>query len=172
MPCLGFCQARSEESFLKTQDNLARRTHNLIGLQFRAMPLIVWFESGSALPPTQGLPGPSGPEPRKSPKRVQKKYPGPGPQKFRKSAPPPESQKSPKRVEKSGFRLFSDSFETPGRTLSGTFGHLAWGTLSGLFSDSSGVLGPKGPGDPALIFFSLPFWISLPFSISRNSLRF
>ena len=34
----------------------------------------------------------------------------------------PESQKSPKRVQKSGFRLFSDSFETPGRTLSGLWG--------------------------------------------------
>ena len=31
--------------------------------------------------PTQGLPGPSGPEPRKSPKRVRKEYAGPGPQK-------------------------------------------------------------------------------------------
>ena len=34
----------------------------------------------SALP-TQGHPGPSGPEPRKSPKRVRKEYPGAGPQK-------------------------------------------------------------------------------------------
>ena len=30
----------------------------------------------------------------------------------------------------------------------GTFGALPRGTLSGLFSDSSGVLGMKGPGDP------------------------
>ena len=29
----------------------------------------------------------------------------------------PESRKSPKRVRKSDFRLFSGSFETPGRTL-------------------------------------------------------
>ena len=34
----------------------------------------------------------------------------------------PESQKSPKRVQKSGFGLFSDSFGTPGRTLSGLLG--------------------------------------------------
>ena len=32
------------------------------------------------------------------------------------------SQKTPKRVRKSGFRLFSDSFETPGCTLSALLG--------------------------------------------------
>ena len=42
------------------------------------------------------------------------------------------------------FGLFSDSFETLGRTLLGTFGALLRGTLSGLFSDSSEVPGPKG----------------------------
>ena len=56
----------------------------------------------------------------------------------------PESQKSPKRVRKSGFRLFSDSFETPGRTLWALLGPFA----GVLFPDSSGVPGPKGPGDP------------------------
>ena len=53
--------------------------------------------------PTQGLPGPSGPEPRKSPKRVRKEYPGAGPQKGPKSAP-----RSLERVRKErtlpGFR--------------------------------------------------------------------
>ena len=34
----------------------------------------------------------------------------------------PESQKRPKRVRTSGFRLFSDSFETPGRTLAALLG--------------------------------------------------
>ena len=57
-----------------------------------------------------------------NPGRVRKKsgksMPGPGrPQKCRKSA-----QKSPKRFRNSGFRLFSDSFETPGRTLSELLG--------------------------------------------------
>ena len=58
-----------------------------------------------------------------------------------------ESKKSPKRVRKSGFGLFSDSFETPGRSF-GTLGVPPRGALSGLFSDSFGVPGPKGPGDP------------------------
>ena len=48
------------------------------------------------LRPTQDLPSPSGPAPRKSPKRVRKEYPGPGPQKSPKESAP-ESQKSPKR---------------------------------------------------------------------------
>ena len=47
-----------------------------------------------------------------------------------------ESQKSPKRVRMSGFNSF------------GSFWGLVPGTLSGLFSDSSCVPGPKGPGDP------------------------
>ena len=51
-----------------------------------------------------------------------------------------ESEKSPQV----SFRLFLDSFETPGRTLSGLLGSCP-GVLC---SDSSGVLGPKGPGDP------------------------
>ena len=55
-----------------------------------------------------------------------------------------ESEKSPKVR----LRLFSDFFETLGAHSFGTFGALPRGTLSGLFSDSSGVPGPKGPGDP------------------------
>ena len=96
--------------------------------------------------PTQGLPGPSGPEPRKSPKRVRKEYPGVGSQKCPKRVSK-ESEKSPKRVRKSDFRLFPDSFETPGRTLWALLGPCP-GTLSGLLSDSSGVPGTKGLGDP------------------------
>ena len=75
--------------------------------------------------PPQGLPGPPGPEPWKSPKRVRKEYPGAGLQKCRKSAP-----QSLKRVR---FGLFSDSFETSGRTLSALLGPL-----------------PQGPGRPCV----------------------
>ena len=68
--------------------------------------------------PPQGL---LGPEPWKSPKRVRKEYLFAGRQKPRKSAP-----WSLERVRKESksplFRLFSDSFETPGRTLSGLLG--------------------------------------------------
>ena len=42
---------------------------------------------------------------------------------------------SPKRVQKRSFGLFLDSFRTP------------WRTLCGLFSDSFGVRGLKGPRD-------------------------
>ena len=94
--------------------------------------------------PHRDSPGPSGPEPRKSPKRVRKEYPGQGPKVPKECAP--ESQKSPKRVRKSGFRLFSDSFETPGRTLSTLLG--PWPGV--LFSDSSAVPGPKGRGVPCV----------------------
>ena len=86
-------------------------------------------------------------EPRKSPKRVPKEYPRDRAPKVPKECAP-ESQKSPKRVQNLTFGLFSDSFGTPGRTLSGLLGPLPRGTLSGLFSDSSGFLGPKRPGDP------------------------
>ena len=93
--------------------------------------------------PTQGLPGPSGPEPRKSPKRVRKEYPGKGHQKCPKSAP----RSLVERVRKSlkpDFRTLFGLFWTPGRTL--------WELLGPcpgvLFPDSSGVPGPKGQGDP------------------------
>ena len=79
----------------------------------------------------------------RNPGRVRKesveRVPGAGPQKCRKSAP-----RSLKRVRKSGFTLFSDSFETPGRTLSALLGPCT----GVLFSNSSGIPGPKGPGDP------------------------
>ena len=52
------------------------------------------------------------------------------------------SKESEKR--KSGFRLFSDSFETPGRTLSALLGPCP----GVLFPDSFEVPGPKGPADP------------------------
>ena len=94
-------------------------------------------------PPHTGSPGPFGPgtpeESEKSPERVPR---GRAPKVPKECAP--ESRKSPKRVRNSHFRLFSDSFETPGRTL--------WALLGPcpgvLFPDSSGVPGPKGPGDP------------------------
>ena len=67
-------------------------------------------------PPHTRSPGPFGPgtpeESEKSPERVPWRR---GPKVPKECAP--ESQKSPKRVRKSGFRLFLDSFETPGRTL-------------------------------------------------------
>ena len=67
-------------------------------------------------PPHTGSPGPFGPgtpeESEKSPERVPR---GRAPKVPKECAP--KSQKSLKRVRKSGFTLFSDSFETPGRTL-------------------------------------------------------
>ena len=80
----------------------------------------------------------------RNPGRVRKEYPGAGPQKRRKSA-----RRSLKRVRKESesqvLVSFSDSFETPGHF---------WGPVPGysfrtLISVSSGVPGPKGPGDPA-----------------------
>ena len=41
-----------------------------------------------------------------------------------------------------------DSFETPGRTLWALLGPCPRALFSGLFSCSSRVPGPKGPGDP------------------------
>ena len=63
----------------------------------------------------QGLPTPSGPEPRKSPKRVL-----------------------------SGFGLCSDSFETPGRTLSGLWGSRARGLFRDSFRTLSGFRARRG----------------------------
>ena len=98
-------------------------------------------------PPHTGSPGPFGPgtpeESEKSPERVPR---GRAPKVPKECAP--ESQKSPKRVRKSGFRLFSDSFETPGRTLSTLLGPCPGVLFPDSYSDSSGVPGPKGPGDP------------------------
>ena len=87
-------------------------------------------------------------EPRKSPKRVPKEYPGTGPQKSERVRPgvPKESEKSLKPDFWTLFGLFWDS----GAHSFGTFGALSRGTLSGLFPDSSGVLGPEGPGRPCV----------------------
>ena len=98
--------------------------------------------------PTQGLPGPSGPEPRKSPKRVRKEYPGAGPQKCPKSAP-----RSLERVRKESESQILDSFRTLSRLRGALFGHF-WGpapgysfrTLFGLFRGS----GPEGSGRPCV----------------------
>ena len=122
------------------------------------------FSGNSGRPrPAQGLPGPSGPEPRKSPKRVpeeSEKSPRGGTPGVPKECAP-ESQKSPKRVRKPGFRLFSDSFETPGCTLSGLQGSRS----GGLFPDSSGTLfglfrgsGLEGPGRPCAGRGRSQFW--------------
>ena len=74
-------------------------------------------------PPHTGSPGTFGPgtleESEKSPERVPRAR---APKVLRECTP--ESQKSPKRVRKSGFRLFSDSFETLGHTLSALLGVL------------------------------------------------
>ena len=85
---------------------------------------------GSA-PPGTGSPGPFGPgtpeESEKSPERVPRGGTPRVPEECT-----AESEKSPKRVRKSGFGLFSDSFEPPGRTLRGL-----WGSRpGGLFRDS------------------------------------
>ena len=86
-----------------------------------------------------------------------------GPQ-SRKSAPRSlqKSAKTPKRGEKSDFRLFSGSFETPRNTL------VPLRTLSGLFSDSSGILGPKGPRRPCVGWGrSQSFQLALSMSLSK-----
>ena len=69
-------------------------------------------------------------------KESRKSSPEAGPPKSRKSAP-----QSLKRVQNLTFGLFWDS----GAHSFGTLGVLPRGTLSGLFSDSSG---PEGPGRP------------------------
>ena len=97
--------------------------------------------------PTQGgSPEPFGPgtpeESEKSPERVQ----GPKSAQGVRPGVSKESEKSLQPDFRTLFGLFS--FETPGRTLWALLVPCPRGTLSGLFSDSSGVLGPKGPGDP------------------------
>ena len=90
-------------------------------------------------PPHTGSPGPFGPgtpeEPEKSPERVPR---GRAPKVSKECAP--ESQEGQKRVS---VTLWAHSF--------GTSGALARGALSGLFSGSSRVPGPKGAGDPGPI---------------------
>ena len=90
----------------------------------------------------RGLSGPGTPEEsKKSPERV----PWGRAPKVPKECTP-ESQKSPKRAQKSGFRLFSDSFETPGRTLSGLLGRCpgySFRTLFGLFWGSRARRAPQ-----------------------------
>ena len=86
--------------------------------------------------PTQGLPGPSGLEPRKSPERV---WAGQGP-KTAERLHRGVSKESEKNLNLA-FGLFSDSFETPGRTLSAVLGPCP----GVVFPDSSGVSGPKSP---------------------------
>ena len=86
----------------------------------------------------QRSPGPSGPEPRKSPKGC----PAPGNPRVPKESTT-ESEKSPKRVRSCVFGLFSDSVADS----LGTLGLPGAGHPFGLFSDSFGVLGPQGPGD-------------------------
>ena len=76
----------------------------------------------------RGLPGPSGPEPQRSPKRVRKGVPPWGAPESPKSAP-----RSPKRVQKRSFGLFLDSFWTPWRTLWGLRGSPGRDTLSDSF---------------------------------------
>ena len=68
-------------------------------------------------PPHTGSPGPFAPgTPEESEKSPDKSTPGRGPKVPQECAP--ESQKSPKKESQTlTFGLFSDSFETPGRTL-------------------------------------------------------
>ena len=84
-----------------------------------------------------------GPGTRKSLKRAPKEPPRPGPPESRKSA-----SWSLKRVRKESesqvFWLFSDSFETPGRTLS-----RLWESRPGGLNS-----GPQGPGRPQSSHFS------------------
>ena len=96
----------------------------------------------------RGLPGPSGLEPQKSPKRVQKGVPAPPV--LGSPRVPKECATSPIRVQKESEDEFLDSFRTPWCTLCRLWGHPgpeAPGHPFVLFSDSFGVPGPKGPGD-------------------------
>ena len=92
----------------------------------------------------QELGGGSGPEPQKSPKESERGGgpPAPGAPESPKSAP-----RSPKGVQKESEAAFLDSFQTPWRILWGVCGSEAPGHPFGLFSDSFGVPGPKGPGE-------------------------
>ena len=92
-------------------------------------PLLTYFtvfrllRLGSAPPPRTG-------NHRRVRKESHKSPPSWDPQSPERVRPGPlETQKSLKRVRKSGFRLLSDSFETPGHTLSGLWGP-AWGGSS------------------------------------------
>ena len=86
-------------------------------------------------------------EPQKSPKKVGKSTAGQGPKSAERVRPGVS-----KESEKSGFWLLSDTFKTPGRTLSAPLRpSMPQGTLSGLFLDSSGVPEPHtGPGRPCV----------------------
>ena len=104
---------------------------------------VVAPSTGIAIGPApHGAPGRFGPETPEESEKSPERAPRVRAPKVPKECTP-ESRKSPKRVRKSDFRLFLDSFETPGRT---------WALLGPcpgvLFPDSSGVPGPKGPGDP------------------------
>ena len=109
-------------------------------LQFRACLAI-----GPAPHRVSGVPsGPRTPEEsEKSPERVPR---GRAPKVPKECAP--ESQKSPKRVQNLTFGLFSDSFGTPGRTLSGLLGPCPGVLFRDSFRTLPGFSGPKGPGDP------------------------
>ena len=59
----------------------------------------------------------------------------------------PGVSKESERSQKSGFRLFRSLLRLRGALFRDS-GVLLVGGLLGLSSDSSGVPGPKGPGDP------------------------
>ena len=85
---------------------------SFVGLA-QQVPLLSEVSKRVGNPPAwhRGLPGPSGPEPQKSPKRVRKGVPGPpapGSPRVPKECAP-ESEKSPKTQLRTLFRLFSDS---------------------------------------------------------------
>ena len=123
-------------------------THHWQGLLFAGI-LKVKIEHfkqdlGSA-PPGTGSPEPFGPRTPEESEKSPESPPGGTPRVPEECAP--ESQKSPKRVESQVL----DSSRTLLRLRGALFGDPGGpvpGTLSGLFSDSSGVPGPKGPGDP------------------------
>ena len=115
------------------------------------LPKHFMFRLGNAPARHRALPGPSGPEPQKSPKRVRKGV--------RKGVPPrggprvpkecaTESEKSPKRVRSCVFGLFSDSVA---HSL-GTLGLSGAGHPFGLFWGA----GPEGPGRPLCLAGAFP----------------
>ena len=102
------------------------------------MSLLCWERPDQA----QRSPGPSGPGTPKESEKSPKGCPAPGSPRVPKECAT-ESEKSPKRVRSCVFGLFSDFVV---HSL-GTLGLPGAGHPFGLFSDSFGVPGPKGPGD-------------------------
>ena len=124
-----------------------RKVHELTFLWF-GLPGPLLTSGGSNKkswePPSQAQrsPGPFGPEPQKSPKRVRKGVPLRGaqsPQKVRHGVR--------KESKNAALDFFGTLFGLCGALFGDSGAPRGGGHPFGLFSDSFGVPGPKGPGD-------------------------